>query len=1022
MWFATSAGGVSRFDGKNFVTYNESNGFSNNKVYSIREGAEGKIWFGTRERGLCVYDGSEFTVVDTAQGLPHQKVWCSMLDSRNRLWFGTLGGGLAIQDDKGWKVLDANNGIHADRVYALHEASDGSYWIGSSKHGVLQVDHNLTPLRQFTDTNGLGNNRVFAIEESEDGRIWLGTLAGGLHVVDGDSIRQITTNDGLISNMVRRLAWDDRGRLWVGTDDGITIIDGDKFTNLTTNNGLQTNRIKSLHKDMEGNMWVGYDGDGTAMFKGERFLHVNDEDVLSAPTWAISEDTAGGIWFGTLGNGAFRMVDNQFEHFTVENGLPNNHVCVIESDSKGRLWLGCNYGSVAIYDGKSFEVMQVFAPHRLTSIASFHEDSNGNMWIGGSRNGVAKWDGNKLTFYGKEMKEIVEGGTGVDHDPSVFNITEDHIGNLWFCGGEGLFKYDGNKFTHFGVDDGLSQQYTYSLVTDVEGSVWIGTAGGGVNRYNGQYFNTITTEQGLSSNSIWLLVFDDEYNLWVGTEKGVDKVIFARNANNRPNFDHVAYIKNYGRNEGFIGMETSQNTAFKDRDGNIWFATIKGITRYNPRFDDSEDQAPRTYLTGMRLFLQETDWSEYTNEKIEPWTMLPQGLELPYNKNHITFEFIGIHTSNPSKVNYRYKLNGLDEQFSPPTTKNEAVYASLPPGEYTFILQACSADGACTSPELQWSFVITPPFWATWWFYLGCIVVGVGIFAAFIKRRDVSYRKQQSILERLVEMRTAELQSEKSTVEKQNKKIRSSINYAKRIQDSILPDTGILKKYVAEHFVFYKPRDIVSGDFYWIAESEGMLFVAVADCTGHGVPGALMSMIGSTLLNEIVMENRIYDPSEILRRLDEAVMKSLKQNQDSLDVQEDGMDITIVRVEEDRSTVTFAGANHQLYHIADGELIVRQGSINSIGGIFGGRRKKNFENEYFSIEPGDCFYMLTDGFADQFGGIDNTKFMTMRFKQMIQGSYKTPMNEQLLSFQETFHNWKGVRKQVDDVLIVGIRF
>jgi ligand-binding sensor domain-containing protein/serine phosphatase RsbU (regulator of sigma subunit) len=1024
LWFGTLAGGASRWDGKKFTAFNESNGLANNRIYTMLEDRNKNLWFGTRDGGLTKYDGTSFTHIDTSNGLPHQKVWCSLEDSRDNLWFGTLGGGLVRINQTDTVTYNASNGLHTDRVRHIFEASDGTYWVGGNSEGVLQLDENYEKKRLINMESGLKSNKIFSVEEGEDGVIWLGSLGAGLHRIQGDSIAVFNTENGLTNNTVRCLAKDGGGRLWIGTDDGISIYDGESFTNMSIQNGLENNRIKSLLLDDEGNMWVGYDGDGTARFLGERFLHVSEPQVLETPTWAIGQDTGNNMWFGTLGNGAFRFKGDEFQQFTESEGLPNRFVSSILRDRNGNMWFGCKGGKVAIFDGKNFEIMQAFSPGLFSTVSSLFEDRRGHIWMGGSRSGAVEYDGEKLISHTSAMKEIWSNGGAKDTvgEPlSIYNITQDPEGLIWMCGGEGLFSFNGTRFTHYDTHDGLSQIATYSLTTDKAGGVWIGTAGGGVNRYYEGYFTQLTMEDGLSSNSIWLLVFDDEYNLWVGTEKGVDCVAFARTANNRPNFNHVDLVRHYGLKEGFSGMETSQNTAFKDAEGYLWFATIKGITRYNPQYDNLSEKPPRTYITGLRLFLQPTDWSAYTEEETPRWHAIPPTLELPYDKNHLSFDFVALHHSNPSKVTYSYKLEGLDAEWSPYLAKNDAVYASLPPGEYTFMVKSCTASGKCNIDPVSWSFTISSPFWGTWWFYAVCGLFAAGLVAAVIKRREYSFRKQRSILQTLVEMRTAELEQEKGTVELQNRRINSSINYAKRIQDIILPDVEMLNSYAAESFVYYKPRDIVSGDFYWFSEQDGVLFVAAADCTGHGVPGALMSMIGNGLLTEIIVDKRITDPAEILSALDAGVMQTLKQHHETLDAQEDGLDITLCRFSSDRKTVTFAGANHFMYHISNGELQEYEGSIFSIGGIYGRNRNKSFENVEFNVQAGDCLYMMSDGYPDQFGGLNNKKFMTVRLQKLLLGCHQKPMHEQHKVLQESFHNWKGVHKQVDDVLIVGMR-
>jgi serine phosphatase RsbU (regulator of sigma subunit) len=257
-------------------------------------------------------------------------------------------------------------------------------------------------------------------------------------------------------------------------------------------------------------------------------------------------------------------------------------------------------------------------------------------------------------------------------------------------------------------------------------------------------------------------------------------------------------------------------------------------------------------------------------------------------------------------------------------------------------------------------------------------------------------------------------------IEKKNIQITDSITYAKRIQDSILPSEEMLQKYFPESFIFFQPRDIVSGDFYWFSERAGKLFIAVADCTGHGVPGAFMSMIGNTLLNEIVNEKGIYDPSEILSRLDEGVSTALSQSKNEKQTQEDGMDISFCVIDKTKKEIEFASANHSLYVFKSGKPEIVFGDIYSIGGVFG-KKGKSFTKKKISIGQNTVVFMSTDGYHDQFGGEKKKKFMSGRFEEMLGKCANENSANQKKTIGDTFNSWKGENKQLDDVLVIGMK-
>lgn len=265
-----------------------------------------------------------------------------------------------------------------------------------------------------------------------------------------------------------------------------------------------------------------------------------------------------------------------------------------------------------------------------------------------------------------------------------------------------------------------------------------------------------------------------------------------------------------------------------------------------------------------------------------------------------------------------------------------------------------------------------------------------------------------------------EVEFQKSVVEQKNKDITDSINYAQRIQEAVFTSSEIKKRLFPDSFVLFKPRDIVSGDFYWFAEKNGKRFVAAVDCTGHGVPGAFMSIIGNHLLNEIVMEKGIPRPSEILNALHKGVSSVLKQ--DNQKSQPDGMDIALLVFSDtgDSSHIEFAGANRPAYLVSSGILREIKGDKFSIGGT-DIRKERNFTNHSLEFKKGDTIYISSDGYADQFGGSNGKKLMSKNFKELILANSNLLMPDQEKALEETFEKWKGSREQIDDVLVIGVR-
>lgn len=273
---------------------------------------------------------------------------------------------------------------------------------------------------------------------------------------------------------------------------------------------------------------------------------------------------------------------------------------------------------------------------------------------------------------------------------------------------------------------------------------------------------------------------------------------------------------------------------------------------------------------------------------------------------------------------------------------------------------------------------------------------------------------------RKLETAYGEIEEKNKEIEKRNIQITDSIDYARRIQESILPDQEDISRLFPESFILFKPRDVVSGDFYWYSKENKKIILVVADCTGHGVPGAFMSMIGNTLLNEIVNQKKITDPGTILKLLNAGVIDALHQDKEGNTKQHDGMEVGICAINLDKKEMTFGGSRHNLYLFGnDKQLTEIKGDRFHIGG-FRDKELKTFTSHTVSFNEGATFYLCTDGFMDQSGGNDNKRFSSRKFKELLMAIQDHPMHLQKQFMEDAFEQWKGSQKQKDDVLVMGI--
>ncbi|MBN1252753.1 MAG: SpoIIE family protein phosphatase [Bacteroidales bacterium] len=270
------------------------------------------------------------------------------------------------------------------------------------------------------------------------------------------------------------------------------------------------------------------------------------------------------------------------------------------------------------------------------------------------------------------------------------------------------------------------------------------------------------------------------------------------------------------------------------------------------------------------------------------------------------------------------------------------------------------------------------------------------------------------------------LEEQSEDINKKNKALTDSLNYAKRLQEAVLPDENYLKERLPEHFIYFNPKDIVSGDFYWYGEVESswdfdeansLKILIAADCTGHGVPGAFMTLLGNNFLHLIVNIQEVVDPEQILYKLDQLVIETLKQRESG--TMKDGMDIAVIILDEEKKIISFAGAGNPLFYIRNNELIELRGSNFGIGGVL--RKEKIFEPYKVQYEEGDVFYIFSDGYFDQIGGGEGRKFYKKRFKELLLKIHTMPLDEQKERLSTVFERWKSDKKQIDDVLVIGLK-
>ncbi len=1032
LWVATNGGGVARFDGKKFSVFNTENGLADNRVSSLIQDKKGNIWF-TTQNGVSKYDGKTITNYGEKQGLKALKTLSICEDLKGNIWIGSDQEGLYKYDGEKFSFISIPNYEVIDKYSRIifHKLicdKNGSIWIGTN---VGLFRYNGGTIREYSSLNSkICSNDIWSLEEDLNKNIWMGSWNSDICRFNEKEFVPIGEDYGLSNKMVTTIFEDDHQNIWIGTDGGGVFKMRNKRSilekislKIDEKNGLPSNRVRSVFQDREGNIWIGSDG-GLSRFDRGVFTNFSTEDGLNSKfVFSLIEDKNKNIYIGTEAG------INIFDSKTISEYKPsgtsfNKHVWTQLIDQNNTYYAGTYLGGLYSFKGNKIENYTSEKGLSNNVIFDIHEDKNGITWIA-TDYGIGVLQEGKLNNF-------KHGVNCSSKNFRIRSICPDSKKNVWFGTRSGLIKYTPSgkppsvtDFKKIHLNKKIDSGILFSVIEDVNGYIWFGNYGVGLVRLNptDNSFITLTTKDGLCDNGVLSLVCDGKY-LWIGTVNGINRFEYQKfNSLGKKVFRH------FGKEEGVNGVEVNQNAILRDSDGNIWFGTGAGAIKYNPLFDRVNNIEPATHITNVKLFFEDIDWGKYS-KNTDNQSYLPKNLALPYDKNHLTFYFTGISLTVPEKVRYQYKLIGLDDQWSPITSEIYASYPGLPPGEYTFLVKAMNNEGIWNSKPVQFSFIINPPFWKTIWFFSLCSFFGIIILFSIIMIRTRGLRIAKKKLEQEVMIRTKELHEknailgEKSEIiEQKNRDITDSINYARRIQGALLTDEQSFKTFFPNSFVIFHPKDIVSGDFYWISKkNEDILFTA-ADCTGHGVPGAFMSLIGISRFNEVVNEKNIIEPKDVLHEVRDGIISSLKQR-DEFSEQKDGMDAAFCCYNQQSKILKFAGANNPLWLIrasssTEDEIEVLKATKQPIG--IHGTDDFPFIQHETKLEKGDTFYIFSDGYADQFGGENGKKFMSSRFKNLLLSIQYLSMEEQKDKIFSTFNHWKGDTEQLDDILIIGIR-
>jgi len=753
----------------NFVHFTIEDGLAGSQVFSITQDSNGYLLAATAGGGLNMFDGKEFKIISARDGLAGSSLNTLKIDSKDRIWVGTSNG-ISVLSSEGIKNYHIEDGLAGEEVWNIYESSVGDIWIGTTMGLSLFSDegeksfitypeidnyqvfaicednfgnlvigtrkglfvYNFKEFHHFTTKDGLLDNKVNSLLKSSDGSILIGTEHGVNKFENSKISSSFSKTNGLVDNSVLTIFEDSKNNIWFGTKNGLSKYSNGSFANFTEENGLADNKIWYVYEDNQGSIWVGTDK-GLSCFRHQSTVIYNKNPIFK-DVWAINSDLSGEIILGFEKHGLKKFANGKLQNYFSVNSFSDISVWTILKDSKNNLWLGTSSGALRINkDGiTKFDKSNGFVDDEINTI---YEDKEGNIWFGCYWEGVCKYDGNTFRLF--TVKDGLKYLT-------VWSILEDSQGNYWFGTDIGISFYDGKTFKNDIGKEYLDGYGITGIVEDSHKNIWFGTNGNGLIKFSlnelnpGKSFDQISEKDALGNDFILFTRINGD-NLFVGTNKGINEIdLMAYHSSGQKK------VLSYHKNDGILRNECTQNAAYFDEHNNLWFGTSNGLVKNGLNFEKKETEKTNVIITDVHLQFNGYDSTIIGNTFFSD-PVGDKDLVFEHDQNYLTFKFAGINLVSGPKVFYRYRLNGIDKDWSPPTKDRTITYPNLPSGEYTFVVTASTENGVWNNSEASFNFIIRTPFWQTPWFLtlLSVLIASAVLFLFRQKVKKINNRNDE---------------------------------------------------------------------------------------------------------------------------------------------------------------------------------------------------------------------------------------------------------------------------------------
>ncbi len=795
LWFGTS-NGIARYDSENIEIYGSEQGLNATRVFSLIFDSKNRLWVSDNSSSIFIIDFEVKLIYQLTTKDPLD-VYGMFEDDQSRMWFANRDFGYIIFDlNENWsRQFKPKNGLLGTFTIDPFQDSGGRIWL-SSGGGCNILDLKSGKNITLTQDQGLMQNFVSSFYEDREGKIWI-SGGGGINILSKDKTEMsyFTPNEGLDGiGGAADIFQDKYDNFWIGSVNGL-LFSYDEPNKILEKYKLSNNNsqfVFNLLEDNQGQIWASIAQGG--LFKidvnsGKTGNFTKANGLTDDSVWRTLVAKDGRVWIGTeRGVDVYNPKNETIKHFGIEQGLVADYTYHLSEDSKGRIWVSGNNFGVSIIDpiNETIEKLTKTEGLKANSGRYIIEDSNGNYWLGGNPGELHKFDLKNATY------QSIAIDTTRTPDQNIV-IFEDSKKNIWVgTNSNGLQLIDpaSNTRVRLTTDNGLVGDQIMALIEDEQQNIWVATING-VQKIDlkNKVLTTFTTEEGLAANDIYDIILQ-KGEFFLGSSKGISILTPAINKENKTQWK----VRTLDQNQGIMGPDISQNSIDFDKNGRLWAGgnPLRSIMVIDKLVEDTA--AYPAVITSINIMdkkrvfkdvnlLQkkradlDTLWvrnkpylynktakdSSYLTLNNIQWSTvkgahnIPVGLTLPYTQNYLSFNFNGGQFANPNNLVYRYILEGIDKNWSPITTETESEnYRDLPSGDYTFKV-ASKGFNEVWSKTTEFKFVITPPWWQSWWAYTIFVALFLGLGLVILHYRSQYLKKENRILEEKVNHRTAKL-------------------------------------------------------------------------------------------------------------------------------------------------------------------------------------------------------------------------------------------------------------------------